>query len=124
MASLLNLYQKLKQKLAEEKEYIKSEAFTELKDIIAKKSDLMTEIEKKEAAIKAGEAEKIQESELEKIKEILSEASKLQEQNMELLNKKKGETQTKLLDLYGRKKSIKGYYNKGHQEAKFFDEKS
>lgn len=124
MASLLNLYQELNQKLAEEKEYIKKAAYEELKEVIAAKNDLIKEIEEKEEAIKSAEAKKIEKSDVNKLKEILNEAVKVQQENMEILNQKKGETKAKLLELYGRKKSIKGYHNRGHQEAKFFDQKS
>jgi len=87
MASLLNLYQKLNQKIVEEKKYIQAAAYEELK-------------------------------------ELLAEAAEIQQENMEILTQKKGEIKTKLLELYGRKKSIKGYHSRGHQEAKFFDQKS
>lgn len=124
MASLLALYQKLNQKTAAEKNFIKAEDFSKLKEIIAEKNSLITEIEAKERAIEKNKAAKLAAEEFESLKEILTQTAKLQNENMEFLTQKKGETQKKLLELYGRKKSIKGYYNRGHQEAKFFDQKS
>lgn len=124
MISLLNLYQKLNEKVAEEKEFINAEAHEKLKNLLVAKNNLITKIEEKEAAIKSGKERKPQKSDIKKIKEILAETAKAQQENMEILTQKKGKTKIKLLELYGRKKSIKGYHNKGHQEAKFFDEKS
>ncbi|PTX16494.1 hypothetical protein SAMN04488598_12412 [Halanaerobium congolense] len=124
MASLLNLYQKLNQKIVEEKKYIQAAAYEELKELLAAKNDLIREIEEKEAAVKSAETKKLQKSDIKKLKELLAEAAEIQQENMEILTQKKGEIKTKLLELYGRKKSIKGYHNRGHQEAKFFDQKS
>ncbi|PUU92828.1 hypothetical protein [Halanaerobium sp.] len=124
MASLLNLYQKLNQKIVEEKKYIQAAAYEELKELLAAKNDLIREIEEKEASVKSAETKKLQKSDIKKLKELLAEAAEIQQENMEILTQKKGEIKTKLLELYGRKKSIKGYHNRGHQEAKFFDQKS
>ncbi|KXS49981.1 MAG: SMC domain-containing protein [Halanaerobium sp. T82-1] len=124
MASLLNLYQKLNQKIVEEKKYIQAAAYEELKELLAAKNDLIREIEEKEAAVKSAETKKLQKSDIKKLKELLAEAAEIQQENMEILTQKKGEIKTKLLELYGRKKSIKAYHNRGHQEAKFFDQKS
>lgn len=124
MASLLNLYQKLNQKIVEEKKYIQAAAYEELKELLAAKNDLIREIEEKEASVKSAETKKLQKSDIKKLKELLAEAAEIQQENMEILTQKKGEIKTKLLELYGRKKSIKGYHSRGHQEAKFFDQKS
>lgn len=124
MASLLSLYQKLNKKIKEENSLIKAENFQKLKEILAEKNSLIAEIETKETAIKENRAAKLTAAELKSLKEILTETAELQDKNMESIIQKKKNTKTKLLELYGRKKSIKGYYNRGHQEAKFFDEKS
>lgn len=124
MASLLSLYQKLNKKIKEENSLIKAENFKKLKEILADKNNLIEKIESKEKAIKENEAAKLTEDEFKSLNEILTETAELQKGNMESIIQKKKNTQTKLLELYGRKKSIKAYYNRGHQEAKFFDEKS
>jgi len=126
MSTLLDMYQLLKQKIVKEKDLIEAEAFEELELLLKEKNEIIEKIDK--LALKnseqKGQPEKNGEAADSQTKEILAAALKAQTQNIELLSQKKGDTKTKILELYSRQKSIKGYHNPGQQEAKFFDEQS
>ncbi|MGM0499785.1 MAG: hypothetical protein ACQERL_06210 [Bacillota bacterium] len=126
MSTLLDLYQLLKQKVVKEKDLIEAEAFEKLELLLKEKNEIIKKIDK--ITLKSSEqsehSEKNEESANQKIKEILAAALKAQAQNIELISQKKGDTKTKILELYSRQKSIRGYHNPGQQEAKFFDEQS
>jgi len=126
MSTLLDMYQLLKQKIVKEKDLIEAEAFEELELLLKEKNEIIEKIDK--LALKnseqKGQPEKNGEAADSQTKEILAAALKAQTQNIELLSQKKGDTKTKILELYSRQKSIKGYLNPGQQEAKFFDEQS
>ncbi len=126
MSNLLNLYENLEQKLLKEKDLIETEAFEKLEILLKEKNEIIEKIDK--LSLKSSEpserSEENAESVSPKIEKILASILKVQSQNIELLSQKKGETKTKILELYSRQKSIKGYHNPGQQEAKFFDEQS
>jgi len=126
MSTLLDMYQLLKQKIVKEKDLIEAEAFEKLELLLKEKNEIIEKIDK--LALKnseqKGQPEKNGEAADSQTKEILAAALKAQTQNIELLSQKKGDTKTKILELYSRQKSIKGYLNPGQQEAKFFDEQS
>ena len=126
MSTLLDMYQLLKQKIVKEKDLIEAEAFEELELLLKEKNEIIEKIDK--LALKSseqkGQPEKNEDYADSQTKEILAAALKAQTQNIELLSQKKGDTKTKILELYSRQKSIKGYHNPGQQEAKFFDEQS
>lgn len=126
MSTLLDLYQLLKQKVVKEKDLIEAEAFEKLELLLKEKNEIIKKIDK--ITLKSSEqskhSEKNEESANQKITEILAAALKAQAQNIELISQKKGDTKTKILELYSRQKSIRGYHNPGQQEAKFFDEQS
>ena len=126
MSTLLDMYQLLKQKIVKEKDLIEAEAFEKLELLLKEKNEIIEKIDK--LALKnseqKGQPEKNGEAADSQTKEILAAALKAQAENIEMLSQKKGETKTKILELYSRQKSIKGYHNPGQQEAKFFDEQS
>jgi len=126
MSTLLDLYQLLKQKVVKEKDLIEAEAFEKLELLLKEKNEIIEKIDKLalKSSEQSGQFENNGESADQKTKKILTAALKAQAQNIELLSQKKGDTKTKILELYSRQKSIKGYHNPGQQEAKFFDEQS
>lgn len=126
MSTLLDLYQLLKQKVVKEKDLIEAEAFEKLELLLKEKNEIIKKIDKitLKSSDQSEHSEKNEESANQKITEILAAALKAQAQNIELISQKKGDTKTKILELYSRQKSIRGYHNPGQQEAKFFDEQS
>jgi dsDNA-binding SOS-regulon protein len=126
MSTLLDLYQNLKQKLIKEKTLITAEDFEKLEILLKEKNEIIEKIKKDESksSVQAAESKKAKTAVSQKIEKVLASIVKAQAQNIELLSQKKGETKTKILELYSRQKSIKGYHNPGQQEAKFFDEQS
>jgi len=128
MSTLLDLYQSLKQKLMKEKTLITAEDFEKLEILLKEKNEIIEKIKKvdSKSSVKAEKSkeEKAKTAVSQKIEKLLASIVKAQAQNIELLSQKKGETKTKILELYSRQKSIKGYHNPGQQEAKFFDEQS
>lgn len=126
MNTLVDLYQLLKQKVVKEKDLIEAEAFEKLEILLKEKNEIIERIDKLvlKSSAQSKKFENNEESADQKTKEILAAALKAQVQNIELLSQKKGDTKTKILELYSRQKSIKGYHNFGQQEAKFFDEHS
>ena len=126
MSALFDLYQNLKQKLLKEKTLIAAEDFEKLEILLKEKNEIIEKIKKDDSksSVQAAETKKAKTAVSQKIEKILASIVKAQAQNIELLSQKKGETKTKILELYSRQKSIKGYHNPGQQEAKFFDEQS
>ena len=126
MSALFDLYQNLKQKLLKEKTLIAAEDFEKLEILLKEKNEIIEKIKKDDSksSVQAAESKKAKTAVSQKIEKLLASIVKAQAQNIELLSQKKGETKTKILELYSRQKSIKGYHNPGQQEAKFFDEQS
>jgi len=126
MSALFDLYQNLKQKLLKEKTLIAAEDFEKLEILLKEKNEIIEKIKKNDSksSVQAAESKKAKTAVSQKIEKLLASIVKAQAQNIELLSQKKGETKTKILELYSRQKSIKGYHNPGQQEAKFFDEQS
>ncbi|CCU80807.1 hypothetical protein HSACCH_02325 [Halanaerobium saccharolyticum subsp. saccharolyticum DSM 6643] len=126
MSALFDLYQNLKQKLLKEKTLIAAEDFEKLEILLKEKNEIIEKIKKDDSksSVQAAETKKAKTAVSQKIEKLLASIVKAQAQNIELLSQKKGETKTKILELYSRQKSIKGYHNPGQQEAKFFDEQS
>ena len=123
MSALFDLYQNLKQKLLKEKTLIAAEDFEKLEILLKEKNEIIEKIKKDDSksSIQAAKSKKAKTTVSQKIEKLLASIVKAQAQNIELLSQKKGETKTKILELYSRQKSIKGYHNPGQQEAKFFD---
>jgi len=129
MEDLFKLYQKLKSLTKAESEIIEKGDFESLKEKLAKKNELIDkidQIDQKEYFTRL--AFSIDQKDLKKkrdnLYQLIKEISELQSQNMKALEEKKEENKEKMLSLYSREKSIKGYLNSDKYEAKFFDEKS
>jgi len=129
MKDLFKLYQKLKSLTKAEADLIREGDFDNLKEKLAEKNELIAEIDEiKQEKYFAQLAFSLSKEELQQkrddLYQLLQKISKLQSQNMQALEKKKTENKEKMLSLYSREKSIKGYLNSDKYEAKFFDEKS
>ena len=129
MEDLFKLYQKLKSLTKAESEIIEKGDFESLKEKLAKKNELIDkidQIDQKEYFTRL--AFSIDQKDLKKkrdnLYQLIKEISELQSRNMKALEEKKEENKEKMLSLYSREKSIKGYLNSDKYEAKFFDEKS
>jgi len=129
MEDLFKLYQKLKSLTKAESKFIEKSDFESLKEKLAKKNELIDkidQIDQKEYFTRL--AFSIDQKDLKKkrdnLYQLIKEISELQSQNMKALEEKKEENKEKMLSLYSREKSIKGYLNSDKYEAKFFDEKS
>ncbi|MGP3777330.1 hypothetical protein ACTWKD_00680 [Halanaerobium saccharolyticum] len=129
MKDLFKLYQKLKSLTEAERNLIEAGDFDILKEKLAQKNEIMAEIDKVEQQDYFAQlAFSLNRDELQDKKDelykLMQEISKLQAQNMQALEDKKKENKEKMISLYSREKSIKGYLNSDKYEAKFFDEKS
>lgn len=129
MKDLFKLYQKLKSLTEAEADLIEESDFDNLKEKLAAKNKLIAEIDEiKQQEYFTQLAFSLSKEELQQKKndlyQLIQKISKLQSQNMQALEKKKSENKEKMLSLYSREKSIKGYLNSDKYEAKFFDEKS
>jgi len=129
MKDLFKLYQKLKSLTKAEANLIEAGDFNNLKEKLAEKNKLIAEIDEIEQqnyftqlAFSFSKAELQQKRD--DLYQLMQEISELQSQNMQSLEKKKDENKEKMISLYSREKSIKGYLNSDKYEAKFFDEKS
>jgi len=129
MKDLFKLYQALKSLTKAESDLIEEGDFNNLKDKLDEKNRLIAEIDKIEQQDYFVQlAFSLSKEELQKkrdaLYQLMQKISKLQTQNMQSLEKKKIENKEKMISLYSREKSIKGYLNSDKYEAKFFDEKS
>jgi len=129
MLELFKLYQKLKSLTKTEKELIEEGDFDSLKNKLAQKNELIKRIDqidqKEYFSQLADSCDKKELNEKKaKLYQLIKKISELQQQNMQALEKKKELNKEKMLSLYSREKSIKGYLNSDKYEAKFFDEKS
>jgi hypothetical protein len=129
MKDLFKLYQKLKSLTKAETDLIEAGDFNNLKEKLAEKDELIAEIDKiKQQDYFSRLAFTLSKDELQQKKEdlyqLMQQISELQSQNMQALEEKKTENKKKMISLYSREKSIKGYLNSDKYEAKFFDEKS
>jgi len=129
MKDLFKLYQKLKSLTEAERNLIEAGDFDILKEKLAQKNEIMAEIDKVEQQDYFAQlAFSLNRDELQDKKDelykLMQEISKMQAQNMQALEDKKKENKEKMISLYSREKSIKGYLNSDKYEAKFFDEKS
>ncbi|RAK04922.1 hypothetical protein C8C77_1377 [Halanaerobium saccharolyticum] len=129
MKDLYQLYQNLKSLTKAEADLIEEGDFNNLKEKLEEKNSLIAEIDKIEPKNYFTRlAFSLSKEELQKKREalyqLMQEISELQSQNMQALEKKKIENKEKMISLYSREKSIKGYLNSDKYEAKFFDEKS
>jgi len=129
MKDLFKLYQALKSLTKAESDLIEEGDFNNLKDKLDEKNRLIAEIDKVEQkdyfvhlAFSLSKEELQQKRDA--LYQLMQKISKLQSQNMQALEKKKIENKEKMISLYSREKSIKGYLNSDKYEAKFFDEKS
>ncbi|MFP4372315.1 MAG: flagellar export chaperone FlgN [Halanaerobium sp.] len=129
MEDLFKLYQKLKSLTEAESEIIAESDFESLKEKLAEKNKLIDQIDRidqKEYFAKLAfsiDQKKLEEKKNE-LYQLIQKISELQLQNMKKLEKQKEENKEKMISLYSREKSIKGYLNPDKYEAKFFDEKS
>lgn len=129
MKDLFKLYQKLKSLTKAELDLIEESDFNNLKEKLAEKNKLIAEIDEiEQQEYFAQLAFSLSKEELQQKKDdlyqLIQKISKLQSQNMQALEKKKSKNKEKMISLYSREKSIKGYLNSDKYEAKFFDEKS
>ena len=129
MKDLFKLYQKLKSLTKAEQNLIKKSDFNNIKEKLAEKDELIEEIDQiDQKEYFTHLAFSLNKKELQQKRDdlykLLQEIRDLQSQNMKELEEKKKENKEKMLSLYSREKSIKGYLNSDKYEAKFFDEKS
>jgi hypothetical protein len=129
MSDLFKLYKKLKLITAEESELILNNDFENLKEKLAKKNELIDQIDQlnqKQYFVELAFSHDEKELKAKKndLYQLLQDINKLQLQNIKALENKKEENKEKMISLYSREKSIKGYLNSDKYEAKFFDEKS
>ena len=130
MEDLFQLYQKLKSLTKAEKDLIAEGDFEVLQEKLAEKNELIEKIDQVDQkeyfaslAISLNGKEELQQKKAELFK-LIKEISQIQAANMNSLEEKKKENKGKMMSLYSREKSIKGYLNSDKYEAKFFDEKS
>ncbi len=129
MKDLFKLYQKLKSLTEAEAELIEAGDFDILTKKLSQKNELIAEIDEiKQQDYFAQLAFSLNSDELQqrkkKLYNLMQEISEMQSQNLQALEEKKKLNKEKMISLYSREKSIKGYLNSDKYEAKFFDEKS
>jgi len=129
MKDLFKLYQKLRSLTEAEAELIEEGDFDNLEEKLAEKNKLIAEIDQIEqqeyfAQLAFSLTKEELQQKRDELYQLLQKISKLQSQNMQALEKEKTENKKKMISLYSREKSIKGYLNSDKYEAKFFDEKS
>ncbi|RCW53348.1 MULTISPECIES: hypothetical protein [Halanaerobium] len=129
MKDLFKLYQKLKSLTKAEADLIEAGDFDILQEKLASKNEVIAEIDKVEQEDYFAQlALSLTKDELQqkktKLHNLLKEIAELQAQNMQELEEKKKENKERMISLYSREKSIKGYLNSDKYEAKFFDQKS
>ncbi|MFW5736199.1 MAG: hypothetical protein ACOCXB_02455 [Halanaerobium sp.] len=129
MKDLFKLYQKLKSLTEAEAELIEAGDFDILTKKLSQKNELIAEIDEiKQQDYFAQLAFSLNSDELQqrksKLYNLMQEISEMQSQNLQSLEEKKKLNKKKMISLYSREKSIKGYLNSDKYEAKFFDEKS
>ena len=129
MKDLFKLYQSLKSLTKTEAHLVEKGDFENLKEKLAEKNKLINEIDKidqkdyfAQLAFSLSKAELQQKRD--ELYQLVKKIAELQSKNMESLEKQKNKNKEKLISLYSREKSIKGYLNSDKYEAKFFDEKS
>lgn len=129
MEDLFELYQKLKAFTQAESDLISENDFESLKEKLAKKNELIKKIDQintKQYFAKLAFSLNQKELKAKKnsLAQLIEEINTLQSQNIKTLENKKKQNKEKMISLYSREKSIKGYLNSDKYEAKFFDEKS
>ncbi|ADO76688.1 hypothetical protein [Halanaerobium praevalens] len=129
MKDLFDLYQALKLKTKEEKELISENDFEALKEKLVQKNDLIELIDQINvqqyfAKLAFSLNKKQLQAKKDSLAQLIKAINTLQSQNIKALENKKKENKEKMISLYSREKSIKGYLNSDKYEAKFFDEKS
>lgn len=129
MQDLYALYKKFKEISISEKELIAEEKFAVLNEKLTAKNEIIEQIEAvNQQEYFAKLAFSLSQEELAEKKEelicLLKEIAELQSENMKKLELKKSSNKEKMLSLYSREKSIKGYLSPDKYEAKFFDEKT
>jgi hypothetical protein len=130
MQDLYQLYEELEKMALAEQEFIKSDDYQSLKNRLDKKNKLIKKIDEfdKQQYFNEIYEKNSDKNEVEqkrgKIYQLLKKISELEEAKLRLLKQKKTEIKDKILELYSREKSIKGYRREEKYEAKFFDEQS
>lgn len=129
MKDLFKLYQKLKSLTEAERDLIEAGDFDILRENLAQKNEIISEIDKVEqqeyfAQLAFSLSRDQLQDKKDELFKLIQEITELQSQNMKTLEEKKKENKEKMISLYSREKSIKGYLNSDKYEAKFFDEKS
>ncbi|MGM0602265.1 MAG: hypothetical protein ACQESS_03000 [Bacillota bacterium] len=122
MEELLQLYEKLSDLMDREKKFIESEEIGSLSNNLEEKEKIMKKIERFDIDEYFAQLE----DGAEKAKYLyrrLEELKNAEAENIKEMQNSRREIKEKLVKLYSREKSIKGYRNKGKFEAKFFDEK-
>lgn len=116
MEELYQLYKELEKLALEEKELIAEDEYQSLESVLAQKNEIIKKID---------EIDKDKyKAEHDRISELLENLSSLEAEKISSLKAKKEKVKNKILKLYNREKSIKGYRKEEKFEAKFFDEKS
>jgi hypothetical protein len=130
MQDLYQLYKELQKLALAEQELIRDDEYQSLKIKLDEKNKLIKKIDRLDHGhyFKAVYEKNSDKAALEKkrseIYQLLKIISELEEKKISLLKQKKNEVKNKILELYNREKSIKGYRKEEKYEAKFFDEKS
>jgi small-conductance mechanosensitive channel len=129
MTDLFKLYKRLKSFTKAEAELLAKNDFENLKEKLSKKNELIDQIDQINPKEYFAElAFSVNKEELKakknKLYQLMNEINKLQSQNIKTLENKKEKNKEKMISLYSREKSIKGYLNSDKYEAKFFDKKS
>lgn len=129
MQDLFELYKEIKKICSSEKELIAEEKFESLNEKLAAKNKIIEQIETVDhqeyfAKLAFSHSPKELEKKKEDLVGLIKEIAELQSENMKELELKQSSNKEKMLSLYSREKSIKGYLNSDKYEAKFFDEKT
>ncbi|RCW47707.1 MULTISPECIES: hypothetical protein [unclassified Halanaerobium] len=123
MEDLLQLYEKLSDLMNREKKLIESEEIEALSNNLKEKEKIMKKIESVDVDEYFSELED-GDKKAKYLYRRLEELRSAEAENIEKMQNSRGKIKEKLVNLYSREKSIKGYKKRGKYEAKFFDEKS
>ncbi|MFW6273329.1 MAG: hypothetical protein ACOC17_00360 [Halanaerobium sp.] len=130
MQDLYQLYLELEEIALAEWEFIKNDDYKSLKSKLDEKNKLIKKIDSIDEnqyfkkLYEQNRDKALAEKKHSQIYQLLKKISELEEKKIKLLKEKKIDVKNKILELYNREKSIKGYRKEEKYEAKFFDEKS
>lgn len=130
MEDLYQLYKELKKLALKEKKLIEEADYQSLKAALSQKDKLIKKIDEIDHELYFEKLEEKNSDQVDlkekrkAIYQLLKKTNELEQEKLKLLKQQKEDVKSKILKLYTREKSIKGYRKEEKFEAKFFDEKS